>query len=137
MKAKDYLNQIKFLEIKINNKISERNELWSLATKVTPTISESKTSGGTFGDKISNIVSKIVEYDEDINAQIDNFLNTKNKIIAQIDGVIDRRYYSLLYKRYIEYKDFAVIAREMEYEYDSVIKLHGQALKAFENQYLR
>ncbi len=137
MKAKYYLNQIKFLDIKINNKQSERDALWAIATKVTPTLSKEKVSGFSVSDKVGNIVTKIVAIDDEINKKIDEFVTIKTKIITQIDGVIDKRYYSLLYKRYIEYKDFAVIAREMEYEYDSVIKLHGQALKAFENQYLR
>lgn len=131
MKAKQYLEQIKWLDIKINDKISERESYWSLATKVTPTLSHAPAGSGV-SDKVGNIVAKIVAIDEQINEQIDEFVDLKIKITNEIEQVNDRRYHDLLYKKYVEYKDFAVIAGEMCYEYTSILNMHGKALKAFE-----
>ena len=74
MKAKYYLNQIKFLDIKINNKQSERDALWTMATKVTPTLSKEKVSGFSVSDKVGNIVTKIVAIDDEINKKLMNLL---------------------------------------------------------------
>ncbi len=40
----------------------------------------------------------------------------------------------MLFKRYVEYKSFKVIAKEMHYSYQYVIRLHKQALKEFEKR---
>lgn len=133
MNPKKYLEQIRWLDIKINDKIWERDSYWSLATKITPTLSQAP--GGTgVSDKVGDIVAKIVLIDDEINKQIDAFVKLKYKIIKEIEQVqvYDDKYYDLLYKKYVEYKDFAVIAGDMNYEYRTVINMHGKALKAFE-----
>lgn len=131
MKAKTYLEQIKWLDVKINDKILERKSYWSLATKITPTLSQTPAGSGV-SDKVGNIVAKIVALDEEINKQIDEFVDTKEKIIKQIESLPNEKYSRILYKRYVEYKDLSIIACEMCYEYKSMLNLHGYALRAFE-----
>ena len=138
MNAKSYLKQIKELDIKINNKVAEKEALYTMATKITPTLSEDKVSGNfTATDKVGNIVAKIVDMEKEINDAIDEFFALKNKIIRQIEQLKNVQYYDLLFKRYVQYKDFSVIAREMNYEYQVIINLHGKALKAFYKIFLK
>ena len=133
MNAKAYLKQIKELDIKINNKIAEKEALYTMATKVTPTLSEDKVSGNfNATDKVGNIVAKIVDIEKEINAAIDEYFTLKNKIIRQIESLKDERYYNLLHKRYVQYKDFSIIADEMRYDYQTCVNMHGRALKAFQ-----
>ena len=56
-------------------------------------------------------------------------------IIGQIDGIEDEMLYNILFARYIERKTFEKIATELEYSWRQIIRLHGKALKQFENQY--
>lgn len=137
MNAKTYLMQIKQADIRINNKIAEKQALYSMATKVTPTLSFDKSSNGFGGDKIGNIVAKIADIETEINTMIDEYTDLKNKIIHEIEQLDDERYYNLLHKRYVQYKDFSIIASDMCYEYKSIIKLHGKALKEFEKRFIR
>lgn len=138
MNAKAYLKQIKELDIKINNKIVEKESLYTMATKVTPTLSEDKVSGNfNATDKVGNIVAKIVDIEREINAAIDEYFTVKNTIIRQIEQLQDERYYNLLHKRYVQYKDFSIIADEMGYEYRVIINLHGDALKSFYKKFLK
>ena len=131
MNAKMYLMQIKQADIRINNKIAEKQALYAMATKVTPTLSFDKGGSGT-SDKIGNIVAKIADIEQEINSMIDQYYDLKNKIIHQIELLDDDRYYNILHKRYVQYKDFSLIASDMCYEYKSIINLHGKALRAFE-----
>ncbi len=137
MKVKEYLEQIRWLDIKINDKISERDSLWSMATKVTPTLSHDKGSGNNVSDKVGNIVAKIVELDEEINKQIDDFIDLKTKIVKQIEKLENDKFSRILYKKYVEYKDLSVIACELHYDYKYILNLHGYALKAFNEQILK
>lgn len=130
LNPKKYLEQIRWLDIKINDKIWERDSYWSLATKITPTLSQAPRGTGT-SDKVGNIVAKIVDIDAEINRQIDEFIDLKNKIIEQIEVMPDEKHRTLLYKKYVEYKDLSVVACEMHYEYKSILNMHGYALKAF------
>ena len=131
MRTKYYLNQIRDLDVKLNNKLAERETLWTLATKVTPTLSFESRAGGV-NDKVGNIVAKIVELDEEIHKQIDEFITLKAEIIKQIEKVKNGKYHDLLYKRYVQYKDFSTIACEMGYEYMTILNMHGKALLEFE-----
>ena len=131
MNAKQYLMQIKLADIRINNKIAEKQQLYSMATKVTSTWSQDKTGGNQATDKIGNMVAKIADIEAEINRMIDEYVDLKNRIIHQIEQIEDERYYNILHKRYVQYKDFSVIASDMCYEYKSIINLHGNALKEF------
>ena len=64
---------------------------------------------------------------------------TQNRITIRgyrkIDSIEDEEYYSILFSRYIEKKTFEVIATEMNYSYRNITRLHGRALKAFEEKF--
>ena len=132
MKPKDYLNQIALADSRINNKLEELDQLYALATKVTPTLSQDKGSGFNVSDKVGNVTAKIVDMKDEINNDIDRYLNLKRDIITKLDQLNDERYYTLLHMRYVHRKKFDVIANEMGYDYQSIINMHGRALQEFE-----
>ena len=57
------------------------------------------------------------------------------RIVTQITMMKDWNYNQLLFKRYVEFKKFELIAVEMNYAYQSVVNMHGEALKKFEELY--
>lgn len=133
MTVKEYLSSIKLLDIRLNNKICEKEELYTMATRITPVYSsEPKSSNFNVSDKVGNLTAKIVDMDKEISDMIIKLFELKQGIIAKIEMLRDPRYYSVLYKRYVQYKDFSVIAAEMHYTYQTTINLHNEALKAFE-----
>ena len=70
-----------------------------------------------------------------LDKMIDEYIEKKNLIIGQIDSIENEDYYNILFSRYIEKKTFEVIATEMKYSWRQIIRLHGKALKAFEEKY--
>ena len=86
-------------------------------------------------DKIGTTYAKIDEMERNLDKMIDEYIEKKNLIIGQIDGIENEDYYNILFSRYIEKKTFEVIATEMKYSWRQIIRLHGKALKAFEEKY--
>ena len=66
---------------------------------------------------------------------IDRFVDLKNKIISEIQGLSNPVYIQILYKKYVEAKRLEVIAVEMSYSYDHIKHAHGRALQEFGRKY--
>ena len=64
---------------------------------------------------------------------IDRFVDTKRKIINEIYQLDNDLHIKVLYKKYIEFKNFIEIANELERSHQYILNTHGQALKNFEN----
>ena len=47
---------------------------------------------------------------------------------------IDEPYRTILFLRYVQNKKFEVISSEIGYSYKQILRLHGYALKIFENK---
>lgn len=137
MKAKEYLQQLKRLDELINQKIKEVTDLRERATSVSGIdYSKDKVQTSPSGDTpFVKLIGKIADLEAEINAEIDSFVNEKHKIINQIQSLKNADYISLLFKRYVEFKKFEIIAIEMNFTYQYVLELHGCALREFETTY--
>jgi hypothetical protein len=133
MTAKQYLGQIRILDIKIRQRQREAAEL-KLAATCTGSISAQgeKVQTSASGDKLLNAVARYVDLEAETQRMIDAMQKRRHKIIAEIQSLEDSRYIEILYKRYVEFKSFEFIACEMHYNYTWICELHGKALKAFE-----
>lgn len=136
MKAKEYLQQLKRLDTLINQKIKELGELRSMSTVGSPDYSSERVQSSHSQDApFVKIVHRIIEFEEEISAEIDKFVDEKHKIINEIQGLKNPNHITLLFKRYVEFKSFETIAVEMNFTYQYVINMHGYALKEFQSCY--
>lgn len=136
MKVKEYLQQLKLLDMKIDQKLKQKEDLRQI-TQAAGALDYSKdrVQTSSSGDALSNAVIRYLSLEEEIDRQIDQFVDLKNQIINQIQGLKDVNYVQILFKRYVEYKKLEVIAVEMDYTYPYVRALHGYALQEFERTY--
>ena len=81
------------------------------------------------------LIGRIIDLEQEINAEIDAFVDDKHKIINQIQGLKNSKYIEILYKHYVEFKRLEVVAVEMNFTYQYVVELHGYALKDFQTTY--
>lgn len=79
MTARDYLGQAYRLDQRINSKIEQVSSLHSLATKATSTISDMPGSPSRNTHQMEDIVVKIIELENEINADIDLLVTFKKK----------------------------------------------------------
>lgn len=137
MKAKEYLQQLQRLDTVINQKIKELGDL-RLKSRNVGSIDYSKERVQTSpsGDApFVKLIGRIIDLEQEINAEIDAFVDDKHKIINQIQGLKNSKYIEILYKHYVEFKRLEVVAVEMNFTYQYVVELHGYALKDFQTTY--
>ena len=135
MDTKTYLQQISRLDRMINNKLSEISQLRELEMSVSAVKNEERVQTTPNFDKIGTAYCKIEEMEEKLDKLIDEYVDKKNLIISQIDGIENETYYEILFARYIEKKTFEKIADEMTYSFRNVTRLNGRALQEFEKKY--
>ena len=127
--AKAYLRQIKLYDTRINMKIDELEALKASLTKITPTLRDDAVSSSGSQDKLGDAVAKMVDLRNEINADIDSFVDAKRKVGATIDKIDDPDQLQVIHRRYVLYESFEQIACEMCMTYRNVCYIHGKALQ--------
>ena len=132
MKAKEYLSQAYRLDQRIDAKIEQVMSLRNLAAKATSTLSDAMPSGTRNVHRMEDIIMRIIDLENEINADIDALVALKREIVSTIKSVPNLEYQILLEPRYLCFKPWEQIAVEMGYGIDNVFRLHQKALKDLE-----
>ena len=128
MNAVEYLNQVKMCDTKIKNKMLEKEQWFTLATKTTcPTDGERVQSSGN-PDKMSDAVTRMIEVDKEIDEMIDSFVDLKQEVIRTIEKVDEPILYDVLHKIYIQYMKPSEVADALNYSYPWINELHNRAI---------
>lgn len=133
MTAKEYLRQLKTLDNLINAKLLEKERIRALSTKVTSNLGERVQGGGSGG--IENIIIKITELEIQINAYIDKLVDLKAEATQIIDILEDNKHKAILSMYYVSNLTFEQVAENTDISSRWVRKIHGKALKKFEEIY--
>lgn len=125
--------QIKKLDKLIENK---QIEIQKLRTKLT-------YKGISYGDKVqasiignptTEAIAQIVDYEAELNNDIDKLIDLKRETTKIIDSLDDADMIDLLYQRYFQYKEWEEIAVNIGMTCRNVHRLHGRALLSVENK---
>lgn len=133
---KKYLQQIRLYDSHINTKLEDLHQLKEMVTKITPTLKDDVVSGGGNQDKLGDAVTKIVDLEEEVNRDIDRYVNAKQEISNTLEKISDPDQLQVLHKRYVQYKTWEQIACEMNMSYRNVCYIHGKGLQSV-NQILK
>lgn len=131
LRAKEYLKRLKTLDLVIRNKQEELKTLRASLDGTGAGLGGIGGGGKTEGGFVCGIV-RIDELERQINEEIALFVSEKHRIIDEINMLEDVRHVEVLYKRYAEFKYFDDIAEEMGYSRRHILRIHGEALGAFE-----
>ena len=135
MTTKQYLSQIRLLDIKVGQRIEELTEMRARVS-ILSGIDYSKDriqATPTTGNKQ---IEDLVDFENKLYDLIQKERDLKHKIIGQIQELDNAIYVDILFRRYVECHSFERIACDMGYAYNYVCTLHGEALNAFENKVL-
>lgn len=128
MNATEYLEQVKKIDILIENNRHERQRWFARANSIGPSYSEETPSHGTSDPhKLSNAIATYSDIDREIAE-----LELKREAIIHTIGRLPSDECSVIYKLYVQYKDYPTIkdvAYDKHMSYDWVKKRKSNALR--------
>ena len=126
----EFLSRYKEIDDEINRLCEELSVWRARVTKITPTYS-SLPKGSQQDDKLQSAIEKIMELEQEINAEINVLQKTRKAIVLAVCTIQDRSLRKLLALRYLNRKEnltWEQIANRMNYAGRHIFRLHNLAL---------
>ena len=135
MTVKEYLNRARYLDREIESKIDHLAKIDSMVNKVTPVLSDMPDNPSKDPAKREKLLVKMIDLKWEINAEIDELVDTKREIIKFIGRMDNTSYRLLLELRYVNLCTWEKIAEIMDLSLSTVYRMHGSALLEADNIY--
>lgn len=135
MNTKQYLNQVRRYDRMISNKLSEIYQIKTLATSISVATDGDRVQSSGNKDRMGNTVARLVDLERETDKLIQVYTEKRQVIISQIDSMEDMNFYDVLFHRYIEGKTFEAISEDIHYSWRQVMRIHDDALAAFEKKF--
>ena len=130
MTAKEELLQYKYAREKVQETLEEYQKYKDRAEKMTSIISD-MPRGTSSSDKVADNAVKMADLSAEYEKRWLEAENKKLEIEKNID-LVEEPYRILLHKRYVEGKTLEEISTLMNYSFDRVRHMHGEALLKYE-----
>ena len=129
MNAKEYLSQAYRIDQRINSKLEQVMSLRALLGKATGTLTGAPKAATPNPHSMEDTICKMVDMENEINADIDMLVDLKTEIMTCIKQVGNPEYQTLLELRYLCFKNWEDISTEMDYSLRRLYELHNLALE--------
>ena len=126
--AKAELLGVRKLCVKIYQLYREKESLLGITRNIK---SDERVQTSTGSGGLEATVLERDRIQKEIDKAMSLYISERQQIIDRIHRTDKEEYIQVLYKRYIEGKDFKEIKREMHYEVSYLRKLHIKALNAY------
>lgn len=130
MTAKEELLQYKYAREKVDETLEEYQKYKDRAEKMTSIISD-MPRGTSSSDKVADNAVKMADLSAEYEKRWLEAEYMKLEIEKNID-LVEEPYRILLHKRYVEGKTLEEISTLMNYSFDRVRHMHGEALLKYE-----
>ena len=132
MTAQEYLSRAYRMEQQVESKLQQIEALRSMAESLTSCIGTEPVAHTRNVTSMQDTVNKIIEEEQELNAQIDRLVEIKKEIADTIARVTNVTYRLILEKRHLCFQMWEQIAYDMNYSIRSVQTKYGEALKVVE-----
>lgn len=129
MDAKDYLLQVKKLDLQIKNKLIEKQQWKDIALGITANMDTEKVQSSGAKSKMADAIVKCVDIEAEIDSLIDKLIDTKKEVIQTIERLSSPLQYDVLHMHYIQFMTLQEIADKYGMSYDWAKQAHKRALK--------
>lgn len=129
---KEYLNKVRTTDKEIDAKEEIKEQMRKRLVNIKATqYREIDVMGGERKTSEDRILDYI-EYSEQINELIDKLIDMKMTVVEEIENIDDGLYRTILTERYINNKNWEVVASILGYDERHTLRLHNDALREFE-----
>lgn len=135
MTVRQYLGQVKYINMRIDRKIEELEQLRAETTRMTTLLKPDKVKTSPKNDKLAEQVAQIVCLENEIQKEVDNYYLAKKTIISQIENLDNEMFYNVLHLKYILFKTNNEIAEKLGYSLRQIMNINAQAILCFDEKY--
>lgn len=128
--AQIYLEQPEKLDLRIKNKLIEKQQWREIALGITANMDGERVQSSGAKSKMADAVEKCVDCEAEIDSLVDVLIDTKKEVIQTIEQLDSPIEYDLLHRRYIQYQSLQDIADHYGKDYGWATTTHGRALKS-------
>ena len=132
MEAKEYLQEIRDTDEKIDEMMKDCDHLRGMRYKITQNLKPVVSSGGGSHGGFTNAADSLIDLEREIASEIDRLVDMKREAGAMLARLRKPKHFKVLHRYYIQHETFERIAVDMGYTYRNVCYLHGRALQAFQ-----
>ncbi|MDD4455017.1 MAG: hypothetical protein PHI67_06875, partial [Candidatus Methanomethylophilaceae archaeon] len=116
MTTKEYFEQALTLNKRINSKLDHLGALREMTTKASITLSDMPRSSSRNMYQMQDIISKIVDLENEINGDIDRFVDMKREYMRIIREIRNPVFQLVMEQRYLCCRTWEKISEELGYE---------------------
>ena len=127
--AKEFLNQVKKLDLQIKNKLIEKQQWKDIALGITSNMDGERVQSSGKKSKMAEAIDRCVDMEADIDRLVDKLIDTKKEVIEVIEQLDSPTQYDVLHMIYIQGKSLQEVADSYGMSYDWAATTHGRALK--------
>ena len=129
MDSKEYLSQVKRLDLLIKNKLIEAQQWKDIALGITANMDGERVLSSGTKSKMADAIVKCVDMESEINSLIDKLIDTKKDVIQTIEQLSSPLQYDVLHMHYIQFMTLQDIADKYGMSYDWAKQAHKRAVK--------
>lgn len=135
MTTRAFLNQINQINLKLQVKFDEYQQTEAILTKITVSLEGERVKSTPDPDKMTSIIAKLIEEEEEIKESLEKMMNLKKTIRDMIEAMEEPRYQAFLSYKYIQGLDMKEIGYKLNLSSTPTFNLQTEALIAFERKY--
>ena len=132
MTTKEYFEQALTLNKRISSKLDHLGSLREMATKASTTLSDMPRNGSRNVQRMEDVISKIIDLENEINGDIDRFVDMKRDYMSVIGDIKSPVHQLVMEQRYLCCRTWDQISVELGYDVRWLHRLHGRALQEAE-----
>lgn len=129
MDVKEYLKQPMLLELRIRNKLIEREQLRALAMKITASMDAVRVRSSGGASRMTDAVEKLVALEVEIDDLVQQLVEARRQVVDSLEALDNPTEYDVLHMRYVQGKSLQEIADHYRREYGWVTTTHGRAVR--------